>query len=689
MADGTENPATGFWKDFGDGDKLQEYDEVLTGSLATEVAEYYGLPIKSNSTAIGGNLPHLDIKRMDALKVIRLSLLEASAKSGSNKLYEPILNEKGELEFKAIGDYTGISINHDGYYEIQTQTWKDNCGGVMVIGEKPLAERKEINWKLIWEGGWHDVFDLDILYNNCANKGFCQYAAVVFSDPHEDSKYEDGIDNLYEITVANPWDKIIGYARYIDVGDNRTAETTINRTNTAKIVLPVGEGATTDEGGVTLSLGILQSRPDVSPDIFTGHPDCFADQGAFTNYAEGVPIHIPTEYRFESVRGTTVDKLMSVDGIYIEGYAITPLIAVPNSHQEAVAPAENGIGADIWVTIEDTYMQNFKLEEGHHYAIAYKEESTGGDSTVIYKSPYVVFANNFDITNPGYKKFNTQNVDDGGMNYWVDPYSPLFARTGVTEQTGFILPTAANSGILVKKIWAAVTLDTPAITIYDPDGMNNTAYEIASDLKFWVSPLVVTDEPAPVAFNGTILDQTVGLVDSDPTTRQVFENTEIEDAYDKMSGGGTRMTLGFLNENQCATLSETLYNYYNSGTGIESTYVCGPNANPVLGGTAPNNGIVNSITYSYQDSSSYTISVNAGSMLGSSGGFEQVDTGTNFRKSSNESGMGTVVQGLGNDIHFKVRIDGVEVRTAINMTDQIIRVGDIVQVTMYNNPVED
>ena len=673
MAEGANAP-TDFWAKFGDNDSFEEYGELSdTSSLAVKVAETFGLSV--NDT-IGGCLDNLDIKRMDAMKLIRLSLLEDSATDDA--IYEPILNSKGELEFKKIGSYEGFK-SEDAYYEIQTQTWKDRCGGVLVIGADPLATRYPVDWKDVWEGGWHEVFDLDVLHSNCGNKDFCQYAAVVFSDPHEDSSYNDGIDNLYEITKENVWDRILGYARFIDAGPNRTPETVIDRTNTARIILPV------QNSDGEMVLGTLQDRPTISSEMFSGSPDCFLNEGAYTDYTQGVAIPIPDEYRFESVRETTVDKLMSIDGIYMEGYSITPLRGQPKSHAEAVNPTEDGSGADIEVSIEDTYIQNFRLDMGTHYAIAY--ESIPGPGGTIIKNPYVVFANNFDITNPAYKLFTNQVV--GGIKYNINPYSSVFTKAGIKSETGLIFPTSANAGILVKKIWAEVTLDTPSITIYDPDGMNNTAYKIAQDLKFMIAPLIARDEPAPVAFNGDIIDQTQGITDGDPTTEQNFEDTDIEKAYDDMAGSGMQLTLGFLNEAQCKTLSKALFEYYNSGNGVESVYVCGPNANPELGGTGPNGGIVNSITYSYQDSNSYTISVSCGSIMSSTNGFEQVDTGTNFKKTEDVSGKGVVVQSKGNDIHFKVRVDGVAVRWAINMTDQIIRQGDIVQVTMHNNPVEE
>ena len=194
------------------------------------------------------------------------------------------------------------------------------------------------------------------------------------------------------------------------------------------------------------------------------------------------------------------------------------------------------------------------------------------------------------------------------------------------------------------------------------------------------------EEPNPIAFNGQLIDQTQGIRDHDPTTAQSFTDTDLEKAMDLMSGNGITLSLTFLNAEQCVKLSDALFDYMNSGDGTESTYICGPETEVRLGGTAPNGGIVNSINYSYQDSNSYTISVNAGPVI--MGNFAQVDGGPSQKMMEEVSAKGTIIEDMGNHIHFKVRIDGIGDRIAINMCPSILRVGDKVQCSVHNNPVE-
>jgi hypothetical protein len=126
----------------------------------------------------------------------------------------------------------------------------------------------------------------------------------------------------------------------------------------------------------------------------------------------------------------------------------------------------------------------------------------------------------------------------------------------------------------------------------------------------------------------------------------------------------------------------------NKDTGVVTTYVCGPNTEVDLGELGPGGGVINSITYSYNDSSSYTISINEGSRMVqplSGGG----PSGPSFKATESVNARGTVIQALGNGVHFKVRLDGIGEKTAICTCHDVIREGDVVSCSIYNNPVEE
>ena len=655
MADPTD-----FWKEFGNPDSFVEVTCDDSNNLAYDVLRAYGI---DSDSQVGGGLTNLDIKRMDAVQVIKLSLLQASAEDGV--IYEPVMAEDGSVEFLAIGTYTGLS-GGDIYYEIQSGTYREDCGGVMVTGARPLAYRRPTEWVPIWQDGPKQIYETGILHNDCIEGGFNQNVTIVFTDPHLDTSYKDGIDNLYEITAENPYDSIMGWARYIDWdGASSDTETIVTRQNTAKILVRLNDNPT---------LGTLVRRPSYAEGNFD-NPNCYEGQGETVVYSDGVQVPIPSEFRYENVRGTIVDKFQGVLDVYVQGLEISDMRGVPPSDLNAVNTNPAYGDADVLIRIDKTYTQLKKLSRGTHYEIAYDNVGSEEGADV-----YIVFADNSRVTDPILINGNELTT------YKVDPECEY--ANDIEELTGeaLILPSSPTGGWLIQDIYVSMVIETPSIEVYHPDGINNRALEVAESLEYLICPLVVVEEPSPVAFNGQLLDLTQGIRDHDPTTAQNFSDTELEQAYDEMSGNGMSLSLSFLEADECERLSGALYEYMNSGDGTEATYICGPEAEPKLGGTAPNGGIVNSIVYSYQDSNSYTISVNAGPMI--VGGFSQVDGGPAPKGTEELSAKGTVIQDLGNHIHYKVRIDGFGERVGINMAPIVLRVGDKVQVSVHNVPVE-
>ena len=229
-------------------------------------------------------------------------------------------------------------------------------------------------------------------------------------------------------------------------------------------------------------------------------------------------------------------------------------------------------------------------------------------------------------------------------------------------------------------------LDTPSISIHDPNG---DAYGLASSISYELMPIIVRDEPPPVAFNGELITQSDGIADNDPTSRQSsFTNTAMEQVLTHMdAGGGITLNLSFLNESECQGLSRTLHDYINSDSGTQTVYTCGPNCNPKLGAPATG-GVINSISYQYTDSNSYIVSVTVGSRLVTDSNLAGISGGPYLKKVETVSCRGTVISDLGNHVHFKVRIDGVGEQTAVNCQPEVLRVGDKVTCTLHNNPVE-
>jgi len=657
------------WEEFGkEGPYLEVTCESRDGIIAS-VLETFGIPhaIHKDTTLDG-----IDIKRMDAMQVINLALLELLAETGI--VYELSVNEDGEAVLIEIGE--GSSNMSDIYYDIQTVEYRDSCTGVLIRGGQPTPYWLPLEWKNIWGEGLHKyIFDTTEMTTNCMLQDFSTHATIVFPNPHLESEFNDGINNLYEID--DPAKKIIGYARRIIVPPElMTNKTKINYSNDSVVPILVGQGQ-------NVSMGTLVSRPLINAEALVDAETCWAwvDFRQEVDYEQGIKIPIPDALRFEDIRGTEVDNYVKVEDVMLKGKELTMMKAGFIDGDYAAAnydPSDSNTIA--FITIENMSNNLFKLERGKHYTIAHDEDN----------NPYIVFAKDARVNEP--KKYGENT------KYKISMYGESGVLHAGEEGVATIFPLAENRGIMVTEIWATASLSTPSISVFDPefnDEENITkAITIAEELEYKITPLMMYEAPAPIVYNGDLLDQTEGVKDADPTTVQDFKTTALEQVMNELAigGGGLELTLPFLNKeddvDKLKRLSSALYDHMNH-SGVETTHICGPNCGDlILGKEGTGGGVVNSITYSYTDSGSYTISVNEGSYILSNnlngGGAE----GPTIKATENFSARGTIIDSVGNGIHFKVRIDGYGERIAINTCPSILRVGDVVSCSIHNNPVE-
>jgi hypothetical protein len=668
-------PLSDFWENYGNTTGFQEIEcaDAGTGSLAARVLNYYAIP-NDVSSDVGGELPNLDIKHMDAMQVIKYSLLEHSA--DNDGVWEPMVNADGEVEFKKVGSYSSNIEGHI-YHQIQTMDYKEEITGIMVQGGKPLITRKEVEWTPIWgDDASKQIYEMDLNESNCLYSQMSRHATIVFPDPHLDSSFEDGVDNLYEISAeeGNEYDSIVGWVYFKDPPpDLVTKDTEISYSSNSEIPIEIGlEGAT----GNGPYVGNLFDRPTYPAN---GLPECWVDLGVDVDDIKnnGIMVPIPEHLRFQSFRDTVVDTFINISSVLVVGRVITQLYSRTKSDDVSTSPAPTADDCDIWVAIDSSLETVFKLTEGEHYVVAYDTDEQG------YKVPYVVFAKNSKINDPA----TYGNGKDGnGVVMNINRGCTHFIKTGHLSEIGTVLPMDQTSGIWVSRIFVTAQLNTPSVNIYDPNGADKRALRIAEGLDYLVSPIVIVDAPPPVAYNGTLIDMSQSKQDNDPTTAQDFSDTQYELALDEMNGGGLSLTLSFLEEEQCITLSRELYEYMNSLDGVETVYVCDPDCEPALGGIGPSGGTVNNVSYSYSDSGSYTVSVSEGPRL--VGGFSDVSGGPTQKMAESVSAEGTIIQDMGNHIYFKVRIDGFGERIAINCCPSILRPGDRVSCSVHNNPVE-
>lgn len=647
------------WPTFGNSKGLQECAGApkvtcdAGGSVAVLALASAGLSVNPFSTA-GGDLGGLDIKRMDVKTAVSMSLMHTFATT--DVLYEIVADSTGGIDFVPVG--AGGAGNLDVYYSVQTTSYGSSSTGVMVTGGKPLPEMKFGVWYPILDGVTNTVYDQLTMFNNCMKENFKNWATIVYNDPHLTSDYADGIDNLYQNVL--PWEKVIGYVHYKEPPSSVLARPEVKVTWANSASIPIRLAPAT--GSISMGTVAELRKVDYTAE---GGAGCFTGQGQSVSASAGVEIVIPTSWRYTSIRSVPLDKFIKVSAVYLVGMRIDSLFYGPSgtSVMHDVPTTGNSV---LWVSINKPGVNCFKLEEGRHYAIAYAEGKS---------NPYVVFAKE---TRPGDPyPYGTD------MSFKLDPFCEYALSNPNAKTSGTIFPITKSEGMLVFDIWASVEIETPSITIFDPAGK---ADEIARAFKYKVCPMSVLDLPAPIAFNGSVIDQSSMVKDADPTTAQpLTSNTALEDAMDASQGSGMSVTWSFLSSDEAKTASTNLKKLL-SETVVETIYTCGPNSTPQLC-AGIYGGFVNAIRYSYTDQGSYTISVTVGPKITASS-IVQVDGSSSPMMTEDFSARGVVIGSNGDNINFKVRIDGYGDRWAQSMTPHIIRVGDSVQCSVHNNPVE-
>jgi hypothetical protein len=93
---------------------------------------------------------------------------------------------------------------------------------------------------------------------------------------------------------------------------------------------------------------------------------------------------------------------------------------------------------------------------------------------------------------------------------------------------------------------------------------------------------------------------------------------------------------------------------------------------------------INSIDYSYQDASQYLISVQAGPVWQGFGGWDQSIYQNKTERAQLEGIVRSIIV---SNMSCLVQLEQIGYLECINGTSDILEIGDVVKVTVYNNPV--
>ena len=683
------------WNSFQD-TTLYTDSESPADNILEDICSTFNLPSAGISVpGDGGTLRNVDLKRVNPIAAAKASCLEGLAYTES--LTEFAVNEDGKVYTYSVGDAGG---NMKVYYTIKSAGYIPSNVGVMVTGGKPKPRRIVSGWiPLIGPSADNTIWNTRYLATGgeCMVPGITQQAVVTYKDFVAESgaaTYNDGVKNVFEL--SNPWQRIAGWAWRVDPNSPTLIKPTTEikqqaQSNVLMMVDALGVGIVNDDKDPGFAIGIQGPHPNIgqpqqrSTIIRTGDPSidsCFTfDEDVIECGRTTLDITIPMveDITYETVRGVSRSKFRGIGQVMLVGIKLQKCIGIPKDNTAGLSGANTKDNTNLFISASQAGSTLFRLQSQEQYVVVYNEDDDPTNPT-----PCIQFAAN--------SRWNDNGSFGTAVDFFVDPNSTdlVNAYGGYTSGTaikgkGTVLPTNNDGGgVLVQQVWVELALDTASFIVNDPNG---SAYDIATNLRVDVTPIVLEDIPAPVAYNGTLVDQSLDIQDNDPTTVQNFTQTPMEVAYEAISSGRSyQISLASIDESGTVSLSRNLYNILTKDTGMSYKHVCDPTSEPKLGGAGQYGGIVNTIEYNYSDQGTYLINVTEGPEA--FGDFAGIDGGIYYKRVENIQAQGTIIQDLGNHVDFKVRVDGYGDLYAFNGQSSILTNRDRVAVTIYNNEVE-
>lgn len=267
---------------------------------------------------------------------------------------------------------------------------------------------------------------------------------------------------------------------------------------------------------------------------------------------------------------------------------------------------------------------------------------------------------------------------------------------------GCIFPMGeGNAGYVVEKLVVVYEWDNPSVIVRDLDDQITEDNLKAISVRMY--PVVNQDLPPPIAHksrdqNAVLLDPRQQIPDLDPGSVQNLYDTEYQRALNEIENGDVKINLPFIGVNgypweggfrsggvgaaKLKNVAEFIYELQNEEI-EETTYVCTPGATPKLGQTIEGKTI-NSIDYSYQDSSQFLISVNAGPVWRGMGGWS---TSVYQNQTERVQLEGVIRKVNADDTSCLVQLERIGLMECVNGQTDKLEVGDTVKVTVHNNPV--
>lgn len=616
------------------------------GSLASWILEdVFNFSVDG---AAGGSVEGYDIVHRDAYQMIQLSLAEELA---SGDLYECYANEHGSVKFYNIGREAGIG----GYlYELPSESLTNAADNVIVSGFDPPPVRVAGPVRNVL-----DDIEISIL-GEIGGSEFCTYKQdgyIIYPKQTEIDRYEANPKN-YEQVVAHV------YSLTVPMFDPKF--TSVEFANTSL------------KYDVIESFGKLQTQKWKS------------------NIAAYEPAYCADNFGVDEDTGVSINPgagFLGIKAVYVFGYRLKHI----NLDINFVDGDRKAGPANFLVDLDTTKNETFQLSAGSDYIVV--QDSDGSYRLVFSCNVSPDYVSLFDGDGVGgnntFRISPSSIYGSSDLNSYADISDVLnpdyrvsgVLRDGVTSVDNQeiydvqIFPlNEGDSGYVVNKIIVAYEWDLPCIHISDL--RNNVDSSALAEVEFLEYPILVIDRPAPVSMNGGALDPSQSISDLDISTVENLDNSEYTQAFNSLDKGDINIGLPFLSQNECNSVSRTIQELANKPFN-NNTYIFPPNASPILGGTV-GNSTINSISYSYQDSSQYFISVTTGPTWLGTGSWSTSLRHTRTENVTAEAIVGSVAPDNASCTVYVPRKG--QTLPCVNGCKEILHPGDRVSVTISNNP---
>jgi len=665
------------------------------------IEDVFGLTLDDDSRDIGSTLPGYDIIGRDPYDVVRLSLIADVVKEGI--FYECYMDGEGIVHYYSIG-VDRSDIDRHILYSIDNGEMQMKCDNVMVTGYDPPPKRyagNEFNLltfaNSLINSGDQDLWDLDRgsypLYTTFAEVLGPEACPFKFEGSIEYGGNPDTLDDIEpeqfeRLLVYNPeeFESVVNYFYKIEVDFFDQYNTTVSFSDTSVRYQELD------------GFGKLQTRNWVSSDRYISK---YCLEGRLDEPDPDVGVRLPrsNEYKFKGVAD-----------VYIYGYKLKS-IKLNYTFSLDKEKINDPSGSEVFVVTLDTMLSEpFKLTKDEDYIIV-QDPANPKYSKIVFscnvsENHLHYFGGNFDsgdnikfrvsekciYKNREGNDYSMADLLSDGTQLYRSGYLSDQRSTAIVDSRDFytavIFPTGeGSSGYVVEKIVVVYQWNNPSIVIKD---LRNDidSNKLAESVRASFYPMILKDAPAPIAFSGpgdssaSLLDQNEVRPDYDPSTAQNFQPTEYARAMSSMEAGDVRVSMPFADDDECIFIAEKIKEMQ-TDVAHNVVYMCSPDAEPILGQKI-NDGVINEIEYSYQDSSQYLISVTAGPQWR---GGDSWDNSLYKMETDNPVLTGTVLKISDDNVRCNVRVNKVGVVECINGTRDLLGVGDKVKVTLYNNPV--